>query len=96
MPVGLLVGRRVVRVKAPKTVEPLDPPSKEETLANYESVRRSLKEFSNSHGQERMRQLGLRHPFLGTFDGVGAISFVGHHEMRHYRQIKETIKKLNG
>lgn len=94
MPVGLLVGRRMVRVKAPKRVEPLNPPSKEETIANYESVRRSLKEFSATHGQQRLRQLGLKHPFLGTFDGVGAISFVGHHEMRHFRQIKETLKKL--
>ncbi|HEX8144836.1 MAG TPA: DinB family protein [Pyrinomonadaceae bacterium] len=94
MPVGLLVGRRIVRVKAPKGVEPLDPPSKAETIANYQEVRRSLKEFSARHGQERLRQLGLKHPFLGTFDGVGAIAFVGHHEMRHFRQIKEIIKKL--
>jgi uncharacterized damage-inducible protein DinB len=94
VPVSLLVGRRMVRVKAPRTVEPLNPPSKEEVIANYENVRRSLKEFSAQHGQERIQQLGMKHPFLGTFDGISAISFVGHHEMRHYRQIKETIKKL--
>jgi hypothetical protein len=96
MPVGLLVGRRLVRVKAPKRVEPLNPPAKAETIANYEGVRRRLKEFTARLGQERLRQLGLKHPFLGTFDGVGAISFVGHHEMRHFRQIKETLKKLGG
>src|SRR5215210_1620253 len=96
MPVSLLVGSRVVRVKAPKTVEPLKPPSKEEIIANYESVRRSLKEFSAAHGGERMKQLAMKHPFLGTFDGVTAIAFVGHHERRHIKQIKETLRKIAG
>jgi hypothetical protein len=94
MPVSLLVGSRVVRVKAPKTVVPLDPPSKAEVIANYESVRSRLKEFSAAHGPERMKQLAMKHPFLGTFDGVTAIAFVGHHERRHFKQIKETIKKI--
>jgi DinB superfamily len=96
VPVGLLVGRRVVRVKAPKGVEPLNPPSKEETIANYNDVRASLKEFSNRHGGERLQQLAMKHPFLGTFDGIRAVNFVGHHEMRHYRQIKKVMKKLGG
>lgn len=94
MPVRLLVGSRVVRVKAPKTVEPLDAPSKAEAISNYEQVRRTLKEFGATHGRERMQQLGIKHPFLGTFDGIGAISFVGHHETRHIKQIKETIRKI--
>ncbi len=94
MPVSLLVGSRVIRVKAPKPVEPLDPPSKEEVIANYENVRRSLKEFSTAHGPARMKQLAMKHPFLGTFDGVTAIAFVGHHERRHFKQIKETLKKI--
>jgi DinB superfamily len=94
MPVGLLVGSRVKRVKAPKTVEPHDPPSKEEVIANYENVRSRLKEFSAAHGHDRMKQLAMKHPFLGTFDGVTAIAFVGHHERRHFKQIKETIRKL--
>jgi hypothetical protein len=94
IPVRLLVGSRVVRVKAPKAVEPLDAPSKEEVIANYENVRRTLKEFSATHGRERMQQLGIKHPFLGTFDGLGAISFVGLHELRHFKQIKEAIRKL--
>jgi hypothetical protein len=94
MPIGLIVGRRVVRVKAPKMVEPLNPPSKEDTIANYRSVRASLKEFSARHGRERLQQLAMRHPFLGTFDGLGAFRFVSHHEMRHYRQIKGVLKKL--
>jgi hypothetical protein len=94
IPVRLLVGRRVVRVKAPKTVEPLDAPSKADAISNYDRVRRTLKEFSATHGRERLQKIGIKHPFLGTFDGIGAISFVCHHETRHIRQIKETIKKI--
>jgi DinB superfamily len=96
MPVSLLVGRRMVRVKAPKGVEPLNPPSKEDAIANYNNVRASLKEFSARHGGTRLQQLAMRHPFLGTFDGLSAVSFIGHHEMRHFRQIKQTIKKIGG
>ena len=96
MPVALLVGSRVVRVKAPRAVEPLDAPSKKEVVANYESVRARLKEFGTRLGRERLQQLAMKHPFLGTFDGVRAISFAGHHEQRHYKQIKETIKQIGG
>ena len=96
MPVRLLVGSRVVRVKAPRSAEPADVPSKQEVIANYNDVRRTLKEFGQRHGRERLQQLSMKHPFLGIFDGVRAISFVGHHELRHYKQIKETIRKIGG
>lgn len=96
MPLRLLVGSRVRRIKAPKPFEPLNAPSKEEVIANYESVRRSLKDFSAEHGRAGLKKLPLKHPFLGTFDGVSAVAFVGHHELRHFKQIKETIKKING
>lgn len=94
LPVGLLVGRRMVRVKAPKGVEPLNPPSKEETIANYNQVRDGLKQFSARHGDERLQQLGIKHPFFGTFDGISALRFIGHHEMRHFRQIRDVMKRI--
>ncbi len=94
LPVGLLVGRRVVRVKAPKGVEPLNPPSKEDAIANYNQVRAALKEFSARHGDERLQQLGIKHPFFGTFDGISALRFIGHHELRHFRQIRDVMKRI--
>ncbi|HEX8136856.1 MAG TPA: DinB family protein [Pyrinomonadaceae bacterium] len=96
LPVGLLVGRRVVRVKAPKGVEPLNPPSKDEAIANYNQVRAGLKEFSARHGDERLQQLGIKHPFFGTFDGISALRFIGHHELRHFRQIRDVMKRIGG
>jgi len=37
----------------------------------------------------------FKHPFLGEIDGTATISFIGYHELRHYKQIREVIKKLD-
>ena len=95
MPLRFLVGSRFFRVKAPERVVPLDPPAKEAVIENYNRTRAALKEFGLRHGAARLRQLGIKHPFLGNFDGVRAISFVGYHELRHYKQIQEIIKKIS-
>jgi hypothetical protein len=96
IPYSLLVGRRVRRVRAPKFVEPLNPPPKEEVIENYNRLRASLKALSDEHGRARLSQVVMKHPFLGKHDGVRAVAFVGYHEQRHYKQIQEIIKKLNG
>ena len=95
IPYSILVGRRVRRVRAPKTVEPFDPPPKETVIENYNRLRDTIKAFSNEHGRKRLSQIVMKHPFLGDFSGVKAIAFVGYHEQRHYKQIQEIIKKLN-
>lgn len=94
IPLRLLVGSRVVRVKAPKGVQPLSPPSKEAVIENYNRVRADLKEFCAQHGRARLEQVIFKHPFLGDFDGVRAVSFAGYHELRHYKQIQEIVKKI--
>ena len=40
------------------------------------------------------KQMVFKHPFLGEIDGIATVSFVGYHELRHYKQIREVIKKL--
>ena len=94
IPYSLLVGRRVRRVRSPKAVEPLNPPSKETVIENYNRVRDALKSFGQEHGRKRLAQMVLKHPFLGDFNGVKAIAFVGYHEQRHYKQIQEIISEL--
>jgi hypothetical protein len=37
----------------------------------------------------------FKHPFFGEIDGTATISFIGYHELRHYKQIREVIKKLD-
>ncbi len=89
-----IVASRLVRVKAPKGVNPLNPPEKDVAIENFNRARRRLKELCLVQGETRLRQLVFKHPFLGDITGMATISFVGYHEHRHYKQIREVIIKL--
>ncbi len=89
-----IVSLRLVRVKAPRAMRPLDAPGWEVTLENFERARNSLKALCATHGEERFRNLVFKHPFLGEIDGVATVSFIGYHEKRHYKQIREVLRKL--
>lgn len=89
-----IVSQRLIRVKAPKAVNPLDPPAREVALENFDRTRLNLKALCAAHGEERFRNLVFKHPFLGEIDGVAAISFMGYHEKRHYKQIREVLQQL--
>ena len=90
-----IVASRLLRVKAPRGVVPLNPPPRAELIANYDAARSRLKDLCSTHGRNRLKQVVFRHPFLGEIDGTATISFVGYHELRHYKQIREVIKKLD-
>ena len=89
-----IVASRLIRVKAPKSVNPMNPPEKDVSIENFAIARNKLKELCATYGRTRLRQVVFKHPFLGEIDGVAAISFVGHHEQRHYKQIREVLRKL--
>lgn len=89
-----IVSWRLIRVEAPKSVRPENELTKEQSLHSYDEVRGRLKEFCAQHGARRLRQISFRHPALGVIDGVAAVSFVGFHEQRHHKQIREILKKL--
>jgi hypothetical protein len=89
-----IVTSRLLRVKAPRMVNPLNPPVRTNVIANYDAARSRLKELCCIHGRDRLKQIIFKHPFLGEIDGAAAISFVGYHELRHHKQICEVIKKL--
>jgi len=89
-----IVSSRLIRVKAPKAVKPLDAPDKDTVIENLDRTRATLKRFCATHGNERLRQLVFKHPFLGNIDGVATVLFVGYHEQRHYKQIREVLRKL--
>lgn len=91
-----IVAYRLLRVKAPKAVNPLNPPAREEIIQNYNAARNRLKELCSSQGASRLKQVIFKHPFLGDIDGVATIAFVGYHELRHYKQIREILGKLRG
>jgi DinB family protein len=89
-----IVSLRLLRVKAPKAANPLSPPEKDVAIENLNRVRSTLKELCATHGEDRLRHLIFKHPFLGDMDGVATVSFVGYHERRHYKQIREVLRKL--
>jgi hypothetical protein len=89
-----IVSVRLVRVKAPKAMNPLDAPVKETAIDNYDRARASLKTLCANHGKDRLREVVFTHPFLGKIDGVATVSFLGYHEVRHYKQIREVLQKL--
>jgi hypothetical protein len=89
-----IVSSRLVRVKSPKAVTPRDAPAKNDGLENLDRTRATLKGLCAAHGDERFRNLIFKHPFLGELDGVATVSFIGYHEQRHYKQIREVLRKL--
>lgn len=89
-----IVSVRLIRVKAPKAMNPLDAPGKGPAMENFNRARNSLKKLCATHGHDRFRKLVFKHPFLGDIDGVATVSFIGYHEQRHYKQIREVLKKL--
>jgi hypothetical protein len=89
-----IVGMRLIRVKAPKAMNPLDAPARDQAIENFDRIRSNLKTLCAAHSEERFRNLVFKHPFLGEIDGVATISFIGYHEQRHYKQIREGLGKL--
>ncbi|MGH9929746.1 MAG: DinB family protein [Pyrinomonadaceae bacterium] len=89
-----IVSVRLIRVKAPKAMNPLDAPARDFAIENFDRIRSSLKTLCATHGDERFRNLVFKHPFLGDIDGVATVSFIGYHEQRHYKQIREVLRKL--
>jgi hypothetical protein len=98
-----IVSSRLLRVKAPQAVNPeasdgtadvIAIAGKEEAIANYNRARNDLKNLCATHGNDRFRHIVFKHPFLGEIDGVATVSFVGYHEQRHYKQIREVLRKL--
>jgi hypothetical protein len=90
-----IVALRLSRVQAPKAVEPVNPPDKEESIRIYNEARAQLKQFCTTHGRSALKKTSVRHPVFGDIDGVAAIDMVAYHELRHYKQIREILKKLS-
>lgn len=90
---GWMAEVRLVKVKAPKIAEPLNPPAKKETLGNFKTTRSELKQICKQVGENGLLEMRLKHPFFGDMDGLNSVVFLGAHEVRHYKQIMETLEK---
>lgn len=88
-----LVGMRLIRVRAPKFAEPLNPPPRSQNMANFERVRNELKALSQQQGRSGLLNIYTK-SIIGNFDGVNTVEFVGYHEVRHFKQIQEIILRV--
>lgn len=91
-----IVSLRLIRVKAPKAMNPLNAPDRDRAIENFARTRSNLKALCATHGQDRFRNLIFKHPVMGEIDGVATVSAIGYHEERHYKQIREVLRKLAG
>lgn len=89
-----IVSSRLLKVKSPKAVAPMAPTEKDDAIEALQTARAKLKAFCDAHDVNRFRTLVFKHPFLGEIDGVATISFISYHERRHYKQIREVLRKL--
>ena len=89
-----ILSSRLLRVKAPKAMNPIMVPEKDLAIQNFDHARRNFKALCAAHDVSRFKNLIFKHPFLGNIDGVATISFIGYHEQRHYKQIREVLKKI--
>ena len=89
-----IVSLRFKKFKAPKMVTPKRTPPMDEILENYDRARGRLKQFCAECGPERLKTISVKHPFMGDIDGVAAVSMLNFHEERHYKQIREILRKL--
>lgn len=76
-------------------MNPVDAPPRDLAIENYDRTRANLKALCAAHGTDRFRNLVFKHPFLGEIDGVATVSFLGYHEKRHFKQIREVLEKLS-
>jgi hypothetical protein len=89
-----IVASRLIKVKAPRAVNPVGSPPKAVAISNLNKVRQRFKELCLTHGRQRLKQAIFKHPFLGEIDGLATVSFIGYHEQRHCKQIREVLSKL--
>lgn len=89
-----IVSWRVIKVSAPKTVQPQNNFNSEQVLAKFDQARDNLKSFCEEIGERRLKKLSFKHPAFGNITGLAAVKFIGFHELRHLKQIREILRKL--
>ncbi len=90
----MLVEARVIRRKAPTTIEPQMVREKEEMLAELREVRKRTLAFIEETRGRDLRKFSMAHPFLGTLNAYEWLQFIASHEIRHRKQLREIADAL--
>lgn len=88
---GMALGNREMKIKAPNFVEPEKAPRLEETLQLLEQSRQALRDTVKDLSIDDLASVSVPHPVkaMGNLTGAGWLTLVGRHELRHVDQIKE-------
>lgn len=95
LPFKFIVESRLVKFKSPIIVEPGEVDSDEtklELINTWESGYRNLLNVYSKLSPDEWRRRRVMHPFIGALDGIMGFDFLAYHEIRHLKQLKETIR----
>jgi uncharacterized damage-inducible protein DinB len=90
----MIVERRVIRRRAPATLEPQVVGDKEEMLAELRAVRERTLAFIEETRGRNLSRYNMPHPFLGNLNGYDWLQFIASHEIRHIKQMREIAEAL--
>ena len=94
-PIALTVSRSF-KVKAPKHVVPTDEfVTLQEMKERLNASHNFLYEVYDRATPEQLKQKSMDHPVFGKVPLIQWFPFVGLHEKRHFKQLEETLSKLN-
>ncbi|MBL8150680.1 MAG: DinB family protein [Blastocatellia bacterium] len=87
---------RTDRIQAPAPVMPATPPSLNESLQLLEESRKELFALVDSLGKDALASVGIPHitQRMGVLSGLGWVTLIGYHDLRHLDQIKELKASL--
>ena len=91
-----LVERRLIRRKSPIPMDPQLLREKEAMLAELRDIRGRTLALMEETRDRDLSAYRWRHPFLGTLNAYEWFSFLGSHQIRHEKQIREIAAALPG
>jgi uncharacterized damage-inducible protein DinB len=89
-----IIERRVLKRKAPQRVQPEVLAGKEEMLAEFREVRERTLAFLDETKTRDLSEYRWPHPFIGTLNVYEWLLFLGSHEVRHTKQMREIVDSL--
>ena len=84
---------RALKASAAASVRPEQIVPKEAILARLSDLRQRLLETFARVPEESLRRYRFAHPLLGAYDLLEWIEFLGAHECRHLKQIREVLAR---
>jgi uncharacterized damage-inducible protein DinB len=89
-----LVKLRVRRVESPIPLDPEQVTEKEAAREQLQAIRERTLVFLEETSRRDCSAYRWKHPFLGSLNFYEWFELLGNHEVRHAKQIQETVEKF--